>query len=470
LSAYLCFMNFPIISKYADETAAGADTFLFFGVPSQKSGAWPRLLEPWIESWMQNLPTSGLFSFQHKDFNAFLILPATLNFEDFRRQASAIKVGNSTYLFSVLSQPLTLVGLEAIALSNYSFKRLNPTYFVCPDAEEPALVTLSILIDSVYQVRDWVNRPHNQLNSTALHSEIQRIAAKYGLKYEGLGPKAIGALKMAGLEGVNKGSDNPPLFAILEYCPKGMEKENPIVLVGKGVMFDTGGHSLKTAKGMEEMKGDMAGAATVLGAMMALARYQHPHKVVALLPITDNRLSPSSLSPGDILTYSNGLTVEVLNTDAEGRLILADALLYASKLNPAFVLDMATLTGSAHAAVGEGAMVAFQSGANQVFDRVKKAGERVGEYIVEFPLLPEYEEQLKSSVADLKNIGGGLAGSITAALFLKRFTNYPWIHIDFYMALAASPCFYRSAGGTAAGVRLLIDFFNEDYSYSNPNP
>jgi leucyl aminopeptidase len=195
--------------------------------------------------------------------------------------------------------------------------------------------------------------------------------------------------------------------------------------------------------------------------MMGLARNMYPQKVVALLPITDNRLAPSSLSPGDVVAYSNGLTVEVLNTDAEGRLILADALLCASKLNPAYVMDLATLTGSAHAAVGEGAMVAFESDATQVFEKLKAAGESVGEHIVQFPLLPEYDEQLKSTVADLKNIGGGLAGAITAALFLKRFTSFPWIHIDLSMALASAPCYYRTAGGTGSGVRLLLEFFDK---------
>ena len=464
-------MNFPIFSKYFTETAPPNDTLLFLGLPTHKQGEWPDSLNSWIDSFLNNPPKSGLFSFQQKDFTAFLFLPESLIFEDLRRQISSIKVGKFTQVFSFLPRPLALVGLESIALSNYSFQRTQSLHFCFAEADDQALSTLTILVDAVYQVRDWVNSPHNQLNSVTLHNEIQRLAAQYGLKYQGLGPKAIEALKMAGLEAVNKGSQYPPLFAILEYCPVGKENENPIVLVGKGVMFDTGGHSLKTAKGMEDMKGDMAGAATVLGTIMALARNNHPEKVVALLPITDNRLAPSSLSPGDIIEFSNGLSVEVLNTDAEGRLILADALLYASKLNPTFVLDLATLTGSAHAAVGEGAMVAFQAEALQTFENLKKAGERVGEPIVHFPLLHEYEDQLKSTVAHIRNIGNtGLAGSITAALFLKRFTNYPWIHIDLSMALANTPCFYRSAGGTGSGVRLLLDFFNQDYTFSSFKP
>jgi len=458
-------MNFPIFSSHYGEPSLSPDTFLFLGPPSAVHGIWPPALVSWLEPFVQNSANPGLFFFQQPAFNAVLVIPETSNPEAFRRQVSAIKVGNKTLVFSSLSSPLSLAALESIALANYTFKRSQPLSFYFYQPEEQQLSALGVLVDSVYQVRDWVNRPHNQLNSTAFHAEIEKVAAAHGLHYEGLGPKAIHSLKMTGLESVNKGSENPPLFAVLEHCPKGKEHDKPIVLVGKGVMFDTGGHSLKTAKGMEEMKGDMAGAATVLGVMLGLARNNHPNRVVALLPVTDNRLAPSSLSPGDIIAYSNGLTVEVLNTDAEGRLILADALLYAAKLDPTFVLDLATLTGSAHAAVGEGAMVAFEYNAFEVFEKLKAAGNRVGEPLVQFPLLTEYEEQLKSSVADIKNIGGGLAGAITAALFLKRFTNYPWIHVDLSMALATSPSAYRSIGGTGAGVRLLLDFF-EDLSPS----
>lgn len=463
-------MRFPVFLTPKVFPSALPNTYLFFGIPSLIEGLWPKSLAVWLDSFAECKSSSGLFSFQQSEFKAILILPESTNPESLRRQVSSVKVEKSSFVFSTLSTELSMAGLESIALANYDFKRTEALEFNFFGATHTDLTALSILVDSVYLVRDLVNKPHNQLNSTALHTEIERISALYGMKYEGLGPKAIQSLKMAGLESVNKGSDNPPLFAILEHCPHGKERESPIVLVGKGVTFDTGGHSLKTAKGMEEMKGDMAGAATVLGVMAGLARNHFPQRVVALLPITDNRLAPSSLSPGDVITYSNGLTVEVLNTDAEGRLILADALLYASKLNPLYVMDLATLTGAAHAAVGEGAMVAFQSKANNVFEGLKAAGERVGEPLVPFPLLPEYNEQLKSSVADLKNIGGGLAGAITAALFLERFTNYPWIHIDLSMALASAPCFYRSAGGTGSGVRLLLDFFTHSSSLSISEP
>lgn len=454
-------MNFPVFSSSEGKPSASPSTYLFIGAPLRSVGNWPSVLSSWLELFVGSNSKPGLYSFQHPDFKAVLIVPETTNLEAFRRQVASVKVDKTILVFSAVSSQMALAGLESMALGSYAFKRTESLNFYFPEANEQELNALSIVVDSVYQVRDWVNMPHNQLNSTVLHAEIQRIASLYGMKYEGLGPKAIEALKMAGLESVNKGSDNPPLFAILEYCPMGKEQDQPIVLVGKGVTFDTGGHSLKTAKGMEEMKGDMAGAATVLGVMMGLARNKYPQKVVALLPVTDNRLAPSSLSPGDVVAYSNGLTVEVLNTDAEGRLILADALLYASKLNPAYVMDLATLTGSAHAAVGEGAMVAFESDATQVFEKLKAAGESVGEHIVQFPLLPEYDEQLKSTVADLKNIGGGLAGAITAALFLKRFTSFPWIHIDLSMALASAPCYYRTAGGTGSGVRLLLEFFDK---------
>jgi leucyl aminopeptidase len=210
---------------------------------------------------------------------------------------------------------------------------------------------------------------------------------------------------------------------------------------------------------MDFMKSDMAGAAAVAAVLFVVAKNSLPLHIVTLIPATDNRPGGNAITPGDVITISNGTTVEVLNTDAEGRLILADALCYAKKYNPMLVIDLATLTGSAVMTLGTHGIAAMGAQCRGLFDLLKKAGERVNERLVELPLWEEYDEMIKSSIADVKNIGGGEAGAITAGKFLQRFVDYPWIHLDI-----AGPSFlhtadhYRTIGGTATGVRLLTDF------------
>jgi leucyl aminopeptidase len=248
----------------------------------------------------------------------------------------------------------------------------------------------------------------------------------------------------------------------LEWKPDQALNSQPIVLVGKGVVFDTGGLSLKpTPKSMDYMKSDMAGAAAVAGAIYVAAKSKLPLHIVALVPSTDNRPGGNAITPGDVITISNGATVEVLNTDAEGRLILADALCYAQKYNPLLVIDLATLTGSAAMTLGIHGIAAMGAQCGDWLDLLKKAGDRVNERIVELPLWDEYDEMIQSTIADMKNIGGGEAGAITAGKFLQRFVNYPWIHLDIAgPAFIPSANHYRTTGGTATGVRLLTEFFN----------
>jgi leucyl aminopeptidase len=264
---------------------------------------------------------------------------------------------------------------------------------------------------------------------------------------------------MNGLLTVNKGSVDPPTFSVLTWKPKNAINKNPYVLVGKGIVYDTGGMNLKPGNYLDTMKSDMAGAASVAGALYALAKAAVPVYVIALIPATDNRTNGNAYVPDDIIQFKNGVTVEVKNTDAEGRLVLADALIFAKQYNPVLVIDIATLTGSAAQAVGNLGIVAMST-VREDLNQLKVSGNNVYERIVELPLWNEYDKMLESDIADIKNIGGKEAGAITAAMFLKHFVDYPWIHLDI-----AGPAFlskadnYRGVGATGVGVRLFFDFF-----------
>jgi leucyl aminopeptidase len=248
---------------------------------------------------------------------------------------------------------------------------------------------------------------------------------------------------------------------VLEWKPENAINEKPYVLVGKGVVFDTGGINLKTPPGsLDTMKCDMGGAAAVLGTLEALAANKIPLHVIGLMPSTDNRPGGNAMVPGDIIRMHNGKTVEVLNTDAEGRLILADALSYAERFNPAAVIDLATLTGAAAVAIGVHGTVGMGTADDKMKAQLEVAGEEMCERIVWFPFLEEYDEEVKSTIADVKNLGSREGGAITAGKFLAQFVKGPWIHLDI-----AGPAFnlkennYRGNGGTGVGVRLLYRFF-----------
>jgi leucyl aminopeptidase len=246
----------------------------------------------------------------------------------------------------------------------------------------------------------------------------------------------------------------------MEWKPKKAKNKKPIVLIGKGIVFDTGGLSLKpTPNSMDIMKVDMGGAGTVIGAMQAIAANKLQVHVIALTPATDNRPSGNAYAPGDVITMHNGTTVEVLNTDAEGRLILADALSFAKKYNPELVIDLATLTGSAAATIGHYGIVSMHEDALKEHNRLKKSGDYTHERLAEMPFWSDYDSLIKSDIADIKNLGGAFAGAITAGKFLAHFADYPWIHLDI-----AGPAYtnlrygYRGKGATGMGVRLLYHF------------
>ncbi len=323
-----------------------------------------------------------------------------------------------------------------------------------------------IISEAVCTARDLVNLSPNEKTPTLLSREIERIGKKQGFATSIWDKALIEEERMGGLLAVNRGSPEPPTFTIMEWQPENAVNARPVILVGKGVVFDTGGLSLKPTKdSMDLMKADMAGAAAVIGTMEAIARLEMPLYVIAMIPATDNRPGENAYVPGDVIRMHSGLTVEVLNTDAEGRMILADALSYAKTYNPELVIDVATLTGAAVVALGKSvaAVMTNQRGdPNKRLAAIVDAGERSGDRVHPMPMYDHYAELLKSDVADMKNIGGREAGSITAAKFLERFVEYPWIHIDM-----AGPSFIRTArpyhpvGGTGYGVRLLAEFLRD---------
>ncbi len=319
-----------------------------------------------------------------------------------------------------------------------------------------------ILAESVMTARDLVNLSPHEKTPTLFAKAIERSAKKHGYEAEVWDKALIEAEGMGGLLAVNKGSLEPPTFTVLTWRPEQAVNERPVVLVGKGVVFDTGGLSLKKTEGsMEYMKSDMAGAAAVVGAMEALARLDVPVYVVGLIPATDNRPGVNAYVPGEVVRMHAGTTVEVLNTDAEGRMILADALSYAKTYRPALVIDLATLTGAAVVALGNECAAVMTNDAETAahLDALRACGDRTGDRVHPLPMYDEYGKLIESNVADIKNIGGRGAGAITAAKFLEHFVDYPWIHIDI-----AGPSFlkeskpYRPKGGTGFGVRLLVDF------------
>ncbi|GAA3927336.1 leucyl aminopeptidase [Hymenobacter algoricola] len=328
-------------------------------------------------------------------------------------------------------------------------------------ASAAAIQALQNVLQGVCLARNLINAPLNKLNATQFAERMAEAGDEAGYQTEIFDLPRLEALRMGGLLAVNLGSPEPPTFTIMEWKPENARNAKPYVLVGKGVVFDTGGLSLKPTPGsMDMMKCDMSGGAAVTGVLYALAKNQVPVHVIGLVPATDNRPGGMAYVPGDVLTMYSGLTVEVLNTDAEGRLILADALAFAKKYDPELVFDIATLTGAAARAVGKEGLVAMGTADEEQMLALKQAGHRTHERIVEFPLWDEYAEHIKSDIADINNLGKAEAGAISAGKFLERFIEgTPWIHLDIAgPAYLTAPDSYRGKGGTGTSVRLLYDF------------
>jgi leucyl aminopeptidase len=362
---------------------------------------------------------------------------------------------------------------EGLLLASYQFLKYRSTkekealrlaqVYLSPEITKKQISELQNQTKAVFWARDMVNEPVSGLNAEQLGEAILGLSEEAGIRTHTLGKTQIESLKMGGFLAVNKGSIDPPTFTIMEYKPAKPVNKKPIVLVGKGVVYDTGGLSLKpTAGSMDVMKSDMAGAAAVAGAIYLTALQKLNVHVVGLIPATDNRPGQNAYAPGDIITMFNGSTVEVLNTDAEGRMILADALSYSAKYKPELVVSVATLTGAAVRAIGTKATVAMGNADDKTFQQLEKVGAQVHERIVQLPFWDEYAEEMKSKIADLKNLGGPNAGMITAGKFLEHFTKHPYIHLDI-----AGPAWldtkedYKGQGGTGVGVRLLYNYLKK---------
>lgn len=390
-------------------------------------------------------------------------------FNEYKQSAVAIDFENT------VSKLQKMAVLEAMILANYQFLELKSKrdksanslavlYLEEGEVPESMVDEIKNLCNAVYHTRNLVNWPQRNQTAVDLAISFTELSKDAGFTINVLSEAQIESMKMGGLLAVNQGSVFPPTFSIMEWKPKKAKNKKPIVLVGKGIVYDTGGLSIKSMPGMASMKCDMHGAATVGGLMYAISKNNLPLHVIGLVPSTDNWVGKDAYAPGDVITMFDGTTVEILNTDAEGRLILADALHYAKKYKPEVVFDFATLTGAAFRAIGYHGSAIMGTAGKEVVDQLKDSGDETYERVVELPLWKEYREELKSEIADMSNLGKSEGGAQSAGQFLKHFTDYPWIHVDI-----AGPSFlpsksaYRPAGGTGVGVRMLYHYLKSFY-------
>ncbi|WP_010254411.1 leucyl aminopeptidase family protein [Myroides injenensis] len=439
----------------------------------------------------------------NKDNKAVLTIPETLDdfvkkFEESKKEEDFAKLGDQYFFFVKENSDLekmrlagynirkqldkkattlniigsgntTLALAEGFALSNYQFLKyfkeaeemkyaLN-TINVKGDFSSKEISDLNNTIKAVYWARTMVNEPVSFLTATQLAKEIEALGKEANFSVKVLERKEIEDLKMGGLLAVNKGSIEQPTFTIMEYKPANPINKKPIVLVGKGVVYDTGGLSLKpTAGSMDSMKSDMGGAACMAGTIYAAALNGIDVHVIGLIPSTDNRPGGDAYAPGDVITMYDGTTIEVLNTDAEGRMILADAIAYGNQYDPEVIIDAATLTGAALVVAGDVASC-IMGNDEKTIQEIVKSGYKVHERLAQLPFWDDYKDLLKSNVADMKNIGGRYAGTITAGKFLEHFAKVPYVHIDIAgPAWMDAPRDYKGNGGTGSGIRTLVDF------------
>ncbi|KPD07251.1 hypothetical protein AM501_16685 [Aneurinibacillus migulanus] len=404
-----------------------------------------------------------------------------LSFEDMREiSARAVKEAlraKITQIAFVSNKEVDVLGasdaahafVEGALLANYRFPGYHKETEEKPELEELTVLCAEETASEVTEgvrvaealargtnlARDLVNMPGNYLTPTVLSEKAKEIAERYNMKVEILDKADLEVYGMGGLLGVSQGSIEPPKLIAIKY--QGTDKwENVVGFVGKGITFDSGGISLKPGAGMDEMKGDMGGAAAVLGALEAIGTLKPAINIAAVIPTTENMPSGSALKPGDVITTMSGKTVEILNTDAEGRLILADGMSYARKIGASYLIDLATLTGAAIVALGTCTTAALTND-EALMEEVMEAAGEAGELLWRLPGYKPYMNQIKSQIADLKNTGGRNAGAITAGLFVGEFAEgTPWVHLDIAgTAWADKADDLSPAGGTGAMVRTL---------------
>lgn len=366
-----------------------------------------------------------------------------------------------------------LAVVEGANLGAYSFDHYRTTPRETADLKELTLLVASksqiskaeeeaahgrAICDAVRLARDLVSHPGNVATPSYLAEQALSVATRNGLICHVMDSEEIERLGMNGLLFVGKGSAQPPRFIVMEYSGAESGKK-PVVIVGKGITFDSGGISLKPREGMERMKDDMAGAAAVIGTMQAAAALKLPVSLVGLIPAAENMPDGRSYKPGDVVVTMSGKTVEINNTDAEGRMVLCDALHYAQRYKPKALIDLATLTGACLVALGTQAS-GIMGNDQGLLAALKRAGESTGERVWELPLWDEYGEAMKSDIADMKNSGGPHAGTVTAAWFLKQFVGTSkWVHLDIAgTAWEEKGKHYMPKGATGVGVRLLVEY------------
>lgn len=386
-----------------------------------------------------------------------------------RETAVAVATG------SLAAPQVARVGMGA-ALRSYRFDRYRTKE---KPEDKPKLAKLTLLTadgtkakaaweplkavaNGVFLTRDLVSEPPNVLTPAEMAERCKTLTS-LGLKVDVLGPKEMAKLGFGALLGVAQGSVNEPRMVVMQWNGAGAAgrrgRDKPVAFIGKGVTFDTGGISIKPAANMDDMKMDMGGAAAVFGAMQAVGALKLPLHVVGIVCSAENMPSSTAYKPGDIIKTLSGKTVEVLNTDAEGRIVLADGLFYAQRYNPAAIVDLATLTGAIMVALGPHA-IGMMGTSQELADRLKAAGEVSAERVWQLPLWDEYRDMMKSEIADLKNTGGRFGGAITAGGFLAAFVgDHPWVHLDIagtaWVERATRP--YYARGATGIGVRLLVE-------------
>jgi leucyl aminopeptidase len=380
----------------------------------------------------------------------------------------------SEEMYGVSADVLAQQTVSIMSIAGYKYdefmtvqdKQKDLMVTLCASTQHQALIEKGfaagqIIAQAVNTQRDWVNTPPSRMTPTIIANHAQDLAKKHGLSCTIFDEKKIEELGMQGLHGVSKGSDEEARFVILEYKSKNPNAQT-IGFVGKGITFDSGGLSIKPANSMEDMKSDMAGAASVINSIIALAQLQPDVNVIACAAITENLPGPKALKPGDILKFYNGKTAEVRNTDAEGRLVLADALSYLTKnYKLDAVIDLATLTGACIYAVGP-FFAALLSDNQKFSEAVKAAAQSSGDPVWALPFTPDFKAAIKSDIADIQNVGNPsiAAGTITAAWFLREFVenDTPWVHLDIASISYDVPniSYYRS-GATGYSVRLLVD-------------